>query len=1200
MLARRIDRMRLRRVAISGFKTFARRSELQLEPGITAIVGPNGSGKSNLVDAIRWALGETNARELRGARMDEVIYSGGGGRNRMGFAEVELVLDNEDGRLAVEDVEVSVSRRVVRHGDSEFRLNGDRVRLRDIERVLGTTGLTQSGYAVVAQNDIDAIIEASPAQRRALVEQAAGVRSLRAAAEDALGRVAQAETTLRRFEDLLEETEPRLAELSAQAAAAIEQRELTDRLSQLRGSLAREAWRAARAQLRLASRRAEAAGNRLEAAATAEAAFAERLRRHRDRLDAQRSGNLQAASRLEQARLAVERTQGDQHRARDRVTAGVLARAAAAATLRAALADQEARRAELAAAEAEPGGAGDAGGLEARLAELRAAAQQRAAELAEEEAALADADTALRGAEEARLEAESTVRRHATQLRLFSDAAQTLERGVTEAVRAVSAAEAELASVREHQRRAVETESASAAARQLAADALAAARAEVDEAQARLDALRETSRAALARVASLRGQVDGALGGRGAIAEAVAAGDLDARRLIDSVSVIDPADGPAVEAALETHLGAWITDDIDAAAESLDRTSAREELIRREPRPGADAAVAPPGARPAIDAVQAAPGSEAAVVHCLAGVWLVADRAAAHAVVAAVDGRAVLPDGTVVTRATLRGGGRPGRTLELAAQEHEAAAGADAAIAAERAAEADRAAAVQAAAARELADRAAAEDLQERRVDLARSAAALAAAEATLSAQRQRLVAARAELSTREHERGDLHGAEGAAAARLESARLGVEAARAAAATLRDAVARYRVSAGEAADQVREAEAEAVQAAATASARRRTVDALREAVDAAGARAADASLSVLAAELEVLAALAHRRAAVAALAGGQAEIADALAAIAAAAPGLAETEAAVTALEAERAEVAVLLARAQDERTAAEAEVGSAASRVADLADAVRGDEDDSGPEPEAGDAERAEREILRLERRVAAMGPVNALAPEQHRDLEQRVTILRAGRDDLGGACADIRAIAARLTAAIDVRFEAVFGAVSVHFHDLFAELFPGGRATLRREEPASAAPEPEHISGGKGAQCGVEILAQPPGKRLQPLSLLSGGERALTAMAVILALQQVNPSPFYVFDEVDAPLDDSNVLRFTRLLTRLAAEQQFIVVTHNHITMAAADALHGVTSDGDGISSVISVRFDAESGETVPEGNIVGLRQSTIRAAV
>ncbi|MGH2869052.1 MAG: AAA family ATPase, partial [Solirubrobacteraceae bacterium] len=309
--------MRLRHVVVSGFKTFASRSEMRLEPGITAIVGPNGSGKSNLVDAIRWALGETNARELRGARMDEVIYSGGSARPRMGFAEVELILDNEDGRLPVDDVEVSVSRRVVRHGDSDFRLNGDRVRLRDIEGILGTTGLTQSGYAVVAQNDIDAIIEASPAQRRALVEQAAGVRSLRAACEDALGRVGRAEITLRRFEDLLAETEPRLAELAAQAEQAREQRELAERLGQLRGSLAREAWRTARAQLRQASRRLDAAEHRLEAAATAEAAFSARLSGHRGRLDEQRAGQTAASHRLEEARLAAERAAGDEQRSLD-------------------------------------------------------------------------------------------------------------------------------------------------------------------------------------------------------------------------------------------------------------------------------------------------------------------------------------------------------------------------------------------------------------------------------------------------------------------------------------------------------------------------------------------------------------------------------------------------------------------------------------------------------------------------------------------------------------------------------------------------------------------------------------------------------------------------------------------------------------------------------------------------------------------
>lgn len=1192
--------MRLRRVVISGFKTFARRSEVRLEPGITAIVGPNGSGKSNLVDAIRWALGETNARELRGARMDEVIYSGGNGRGRMGFAEVELVMDNEDGRLAVEDVEVAVSRRVVRHGDSEFRLNGDRVRLRDIERVLGTTGLTQSGYAVVAQNDIDAIIEASPAQRRALVEQAAGVRSLRAATEDALARVGQAELTLHRFEDLLGETEPRLAALAEQASLALEQRELTDRLGHLRGSLAREAWRAARAQLRQATRRAEAAAVRLEAAAAAEAAFAGRLEQHRQRLDELRRGNREAALRLEQARLAVERATGERRRGRDRVAAGVLARAGAAVALRSARAEWQLRRDELATLNAEAGeGGASAATVESRVAAVRTEYQERAREQAEAEAALGAVEASLRGLEEERLEADAAVRRSTTQLRLFSEATQALEQRVAEAAGAVDALETEVAAAQAAQLRTSDRERATAAAREASAAELATARQVAAEALAQLDAARQAARVALARAASLRGQVEGALGGRGAIAEAVAAGDISARRLVDSFTVIDPSDGAAIEAALEPHLGAWITADIDAARRLLDAGSAREELMRPDVAAPTSAAC-PAGARAAVNALRAEPQAAAALAHCLAGTWLVADLQAAERVVAATGATAVTPDGIVVTSTGLRGGGRPGRTLQLAAQEHDAAAAAEAAITREHTAEAGRAAAAQRVAELEAADQAANDDLQVLRLEATERAAAVAAATSRLELERRRLTSARAELEARERERGELHGAEGHAGNALADSEQRLAAARAAAVGVRDAVESARAHVLQAADRLRLEETEAARLLAALAEGDRRRRAATEAVSAAEARCSDASLAILAAELEVLAALAQQRVARQAVGAAQAVIDSAEASLAATVPGLAESERAVAALEAERAEVAVVLARAEDEGVAARAEATAAAERVAELAEAVRGDEEDEGPEPEAGDAERAEREIIRLERRVAAMGPVNALAPEQHRELAERVAVLRSGRDDLAGACQDIRAMAARLTSAIDSRFEAVFGAVSVHFHELFAELFPGGRATLRREEPARPAGEDAGDVPAGARPAGVEILAQPPGKRLQPLSLFSGGERALTALAVILALQQVNPSPFYVFDEVDAPLDDSNVLRFTRLLTRLAAEQQFIVVTHNHITMAAADALHGVTSDSDGVSSVISVRFDADSGETVPEGNVVGLRQSTIRAAV
>jgi chromosome segregation protein len=354
-------------------------------------------------------------------------------------------------------------------------------------------------------------------------------------------------------------------------------------------------------------------------------------------------------------------------------------------------------------------------------------------------------------------------------------------------------------------------------------------------------------------------------------------------------------------------------------------------------------------------------------------------------------------------------------------------------------------------------------------------------------------------------------------------------------------------------------------------------EAARRALHAARSRLAAAETRRLVAEDEALAAIVHGlqgrgEAARAALEQLTAQQDHDLVAL-----PISELERGVHTLETEHAEVAVAVARAADELQAAEQEVSGCEALVAEHADAVRDLSDDDSTELDPAAAERAEREIVRLERRIAALGAVNALAPEQHEALNARVVIIAAQRDDLARAGSSLRAMARQLEREIEKRFDTVFGAVSFHFQELYAELFPGGRATLRLEEPEPVALDLDDTASPPAERRpGVEILAQPPGKRQTPLRLLSGGERALTALAVVLALQQVNPSPFYVFDEVDAALDDSNVLRFTRLLRRLGAGQQFLVVTHNHITMAAADALWGVTIDSDGTSSVIGVRFD------------------------
>jgi chromosome segregation protein len=1174
--------MRLRRITLSGFKTFAARSEVIFDPGITAIVGPNGSGKSNLVDAVRWALGETNARELRGQRMDEVIYAGGGGRQRMGLAQVELVIDNEEGTLPSEDPEVSVSRRVARGDrDTEFRINGDHARLRDLERLLGGTGLTQNGYAVVVQNDIDGIIEATPAQRRTLVEQAAGVRALRAACEEASHRLDGADVIVRRLNDLLDDATPRLAELTEQSVAAIELRTMSLRLTELRGSLAHEEWRTARASLKLARRRLEHALGRCEAAAEADAAFAHRSDAARQRLDAARAARDAAARRLEDARIQVERGEGLQRRFADRLRSAVAQRGVAAADL--AAITPEVAAAATALADVESGDVQRSWDVLEREADrLRLAATEATAEAEIEEGRFAAAAAMLAAAESERLAAAAEARAALARSELAAAAVSALVGESEVAAGRIAELRASLSA-----QRAAANETA-LRARQTAGK-VGEARTAVDAAWEAVNAADRgvaeaagQARLALAALAEARGRLSGSATD-GGIARAVADGSLRARRLVDCLQVKDETLAGAIAAALEENLGAWLVDDLAAAAAHLDREGPRERLLRTGLGPVAEAA--PPEPYVLLSsAVEAPPEASGAVCRLLSGVWVAPTLESTAEAFAQGASVAVLRDGTVVTPSGLRGG-RAVDTIELARAERDAAAAA---------ARAERTEASAVAAAANARDRlndldqalsvAVEADRTARAADAAASALAIGAQQGLDSAALQAERAA-ATLTTRRVEVDAALEAQSVADRQFASAgerHAGLEASVAAAEAhtrgVRAAAETARLAA-EAADLVlSRAKAEG----AHIEERR---DAARRALDAARSRLAAAETRRLTAESDALAAIVHGL-------RGRGEAARAALEQAAAqqehdlvAQPIPELELAVLALETEHAEVAVAVARAADELQAAEQEVAACEAAVAEHADAVRDLGEDDTTELDPAAAERAEREIVRLERRVAGLGAVNALAPEQHEALSARVITIAAHRDDLAEAGAALRAMARHLEREIEQRFDTVFGAVSFHFQELYGELFPGGRATLRLEEPEPPALDLDGLGQPPAERRpGVEILAQPPGKRQTSLRLLSGGERALTALAVVLALQQVNPSPFYVFDEVDAALDDSNVLRFTRLLRRLGAQQQFLVVTHNHLTMAAADALWGVTIDADGTSSVLGVRFDEAEVNATP----------------
>ncbi|HEY9288752.1 MAG TPA: chromosome segregation protein SMC, partial [Candidatus Dormibacteraeota bacterium] len=274
------------------------------------------------------------------------------------------------------------------------------------------------------------------------------------------------------------------------------------------------------------------------------------------------------------------------------------------------------------------------------------------------------------------------------------------------------------------------------------------------------------------------------------------------------------------------------------------------------------------------------------------------------------------------------------------------------------------------------------------------------------------------------------------------------------------------------------------------------------------------------------------------------------------------------------------LAHADDAQASARAESEAAQVEVDRCAGVLRQEGqaiDEESDQPEEVDWQKTEREVSRLQRRLEAMGAVNLLAPDEYTQASERCESLSTQLTDLEQASQQLTELRQRLEDEIDGRFRTVFQAVAANFQEFFSELFPGGRATLRLENPAEGE--------GNPLDDGVEILAQAPGKRLQPLTLLSGGERALTALAFLFALQAVNPSPFYVLDEVDAALDDANVVRFNRVLSRLAEQQQFLVVTHNHSTMARAEALYGVTLGEHGISRIVSVRLQQDTLVPVAE---------------
>jgi chromosome segregation protein len=1037
----------LRSLSLLGFKTFARPTEIQFEGGVTAIVGPNGSGKTNIVDAFKWVLGSGQARDLRGRKMEEVIYAGGERRSRAAFAEVTIVFDNTAGRLPLDYHEVAIRRRVERDGESDYFLNGTRVRRRDLIHVLASTGLTVDSYAIIDQRDIETIVVCSPAERRALLEEAAQVRGVKARRQEAGQRLTELAQNLLRLEDLRSEIEPRLEVVRAQAAAAHEVAQATARLDLLRGSIVWEEWREARDAQRRSASQAQTLERKLaEARGLADSAEAE-FQSWRAEVQAAQDRRLSRQRMLGRLRLELAAAEHSLQLAQERTHSQV----ALAEGARRELADSQ-RQAH--AAEA----------LRSQLTAEMAAASAALEAIAETGPPPPPADAAdLTGA----------------------------HRDVDLARRALAAATSALAGVRTR-REFLEDQAARMEKLAAAAERIPAAEAEVDLAKHEAEA----AEAAVVAIARLRSELEG----------------LDALRSASAPGMERLSDVLAAEPGYEAALAAVLGPLMEAAVAGDERAA-----LRATGSPGGQRTVLYPLAETAA----ATQGSLLEHVRCRKGYEPIARRLLGHVVV----GRDVTLDGVYREAGLIR-------------------AGSDARF-----------------------------EIDARRLRLREQIGALEPTAEKADASLARVKRAEAAL-------GDLRTQAGGAAGLDDSRRL-VDAARAAeereAARLpeleRAALAADQAAADAAGRHEQHVEAASHHRAAVHQAehdrarwRQRAEELARQ------MKAVDQDLN------ELRRSTGERSARLAAATSSATAEHDALPALVGsletAKQSLAAVEQESPEEDAEMAEGARRLVALEEARIDARLKAGTLEgnlgliAREAELLGArmeeIRSRMADGVAPEEIPGGKAREKEMRALERRLEEIGPTNALAESECRELEGRFETLRSQLDDIAAARADLEQLITRLREEEESRYEAVFGAVAANFHEYFSQLAPGGRATLR------------HADGDEGPRSGVEILVQPPRKRLQNVTLLSSGERSIAALALVLALDEVNPSPFTILDEVDAALDDANVGRFGEMLARLGAQRQFLVITHNHVTMSHASTLYGIHLDESGSSHLVSVRLE------------------------
>ncbi|GAB3303191.1 AAA family ATPase [Pseudoclavibacter terrae] len=1257
--------MHLKSLTMKGFKSFAQPTTLALEPGVTCVVGPNGSGKSNVVDALAWVMGEQGAKSLRGGKMEDVIFAGTATRGPLGRAEVTLTIDNADGMLPIEYSEVTIRRTLFRNGGSEYAINGDGVRLLDVQELLSDTGLGKEMHVIVGQGRLDAVLRATPEERRGFIEEAAGILKHRRRKEKTVRKLEAMEANLTRLRDLTNEVRRQLKPLSRQADIArraqgiqaiardAKARLLADDVVQLRAALRlatgieqerSEERVVLQEKLTAALNRAEllAAENRGDAADGARRVVFD-LESVRERIQnlnalaAQRKGLL--VSRLESPAFVPTVTLEAVDVAR-REAEVLVERAAEAETLWEAtkIATRDARAA-----------------LDRIDVEIQAQATRISAyDLTRSE---------LRGTADTAASKLASVRGEVLRQRNARDAANDRLAQATTAKEQLDASAAQSASDSSELDAAYKR---AEAAQREAEQQLDAGRTkahelerERDALQARVQALTLATAAKDGTAALLAARLDGV---EGPVAEHLR---------------IDEGYEAAIAAALGSTADAVLASDADAAFRVLEHATGEKlglvEVVAELGAAGAaatraDGRTLPEGLRPAVELVQAPPAIAALLARVHVSETLDEARAAVAAQASSADASVagavtvVTRAGEVVTSTSLRGGFAEEGTsrLELLAARDRASA--RLAVVAD---ELDQAALA-------LAEHRAA--AQAAKTEAKRTLDALRAFDGALAAEREQLnrASARVDAGTAELAR---------AAKAFDLASGGVEAAEQAAAAAKAALAEHealprpeldssaRADANAEVERAREAEVEARLQLETLRERSRSerlraeslerqLDADRQAADKA-ARETVVRRAELAQTERVLAAIPRLAAAVQeSLAEAQQQLAEAERERAAQHEELGQLRQTEQQLRARLSEItedvhsielqiyekksslrstleraaselrlaeAVLVAEygpdqlvpADDDALRAKAErIASAlaeqrarhevaadgSSQGAAGGAAAQASSDAGAEEPETGaratdaalaeqldddlaatleeDVEeefvgepfvRAEQQarLAAAERKMSTLGRINPLALEEFAALEQRHAFLADQLDDLAATKADLLRIVGDIDERMRTVFEAAFEDTREAFHTVFPILFPGGSGDITLTAPDDM------------LTTGIEVSVRPAGKKIERLSLLSGGERSLAAVAILVSIFKARPSPFYIMDEVEAALDDANLGRLLAVFEELRASSQLIVITHQKRTMEIADALYGVSMRQDGVSAVVGQRIQRDEDQ-------------------